>query len=248
VSAAGYRAILFDLFGTLVTFDPTALPEVVVGGRRVRATVGAWSDLVTTAIPGLDLEHLWEALVTVSGELDRERTATAIEHPSRERFRRMLLRLGCSADAASELGAVCARAHMRVLAAATRFPPEHARLLADVATRRRLGVITNFDDTATAYEILDRHGILRQVGTVVVSEAVGLRKPHGVLVRMALRDLDADASEAVMIGDHAREDVGAAAAAGVDAVWIDVRGEGVAPDAPRPRWVVRTLPEVTAIV
>jgi FMN phosphatase YigB (HAD superfamily) len=248
VTAGGYRAVLFDLFGTLVTFDARALPEIVVGGRRVHATLGAWFDLLGAAMPGLDLECFWEALVAVSVELDRERIATAIEQPSRERFRRALVRVGCPADDAIELGALCARAHMRVIAGATRFPADHARLLHDVAGCRRVGVITNFDDTATAYDILDRHGILRHAKTVVVSEAVGLRKPHGALVRMALRDLEVDAAETVLVGDHAREDVGAAAAAGVDAVWIDTRGEGVLPDAPRPRWIVRALPEILPIV
>ena len=49
-----------------------------------------------------------------------------------------------------------------------------------------------------------------------------------------------------MIGDHPIEDVGAATAAGVDAVWIDTAGTGVAADRPAPRYVVRTLPDVGA--
>ena len=111
-----------------------------------------------------------------------------------------------------------------------------------------VGVITNFDDTATAYEILARHGILPRLGAVVVSEAIGLRKPSPVLVRLALRELDVPAPDAVMIGDHAIEDVGAANAAGVDAIWIDKTGEGVTDGNPTPRWIVRSLLEVAPIL
>ena len=114
---------------------------------------------------------------------------------------------------------------MTCLASTTRFPEAHARLLAEASTRCALGVITNFDDTATAYAILARHGILPRLGTVVVSEAVGLRKPNPLLVALALRDLGVAPGEAVLIGDHPIEDVGAATAAGVDAVWIDTAGD-----------------------
>jgi HAD superfamily hydrolase (TIGR01509 family) len=137
---------------------------------------------------------------------------------------------------------------MRAIADATRFPPEHAAFLADVAARRAVGVITNFDDTATAYEILARHGILAHAGTVVVSEAVGLRKPHPALVRIALRDLDVAPAHAVLIGDHAHEDVGAATAAGIDAIWIDLHQKGAARDAPTPRYVVQKLTDALPLL
>ena len=134
------------------------------------------------------------------------------------------------------------------IAAATRFPPERAAVLARASERAGVAVITNFDDTGTAYAILDRHDILRRVGSVVVSEAVGLRKPHPVLVRLALRDLGTPASGALMVGDNFVEDVGAAHAAGVDAAWIDVGDRGVPPTLAPPRYVVRSFAEVAALL
>ncbi len=243
-----YRAVLFDLFGTLVRFDATALPEIEVDGRRVRSTLPRWSALVTEALPALSLARFADAVVEVSAELDGERAATAIEIPSRERFRRALLRVACPDDVAAELAPLCARGHMQAIADATRFPAEHAQVLATIAARGPIAVITNFDDTATAYTILATHGILARASSVVVSEAIGLRKPHPALVRTALRDLAVAPADAVMIGDHAREDVGAAAAAGVDAIWIDVHGTGLASGAPVPQYVVRTLREAAALV
>jgi FMN phosphatase YigB (HAD superfamily) len=245
--STGYRAALFDLFGTLVVFDTTALPEVVVDGRRIRSTSDAFEPLVEEAVPGRGVAAVQRALMEVSAELDRARRATAVELPSRERFRRALARVGCAAEAVDELAPLFVRAHMRRILGATRFPDDHARLLAHLSARGPVGVITNFDDTATAFEILARHGILARLRSVVVSEAVGLRKPHGALVRMALRDLGVAASEALMVGDHPLEDVGAAAAAGVDAAWIDAEGTGVAAGHPVPRYVVRRLPDVAPL-
>jgi HAD superfamily hydrolase (TIGR01549 family) len=243
-----YHAVLFDLFGTLVVFDTTALPEIVVDGRRIRSTLGAWSGLVEEALPGVGVEGFARAVMAVSVDLDRARRETTGEFSSRERFRRALALVGCDVAATEELAPLFARAHMRGIAAATRFPAEHQAVLARARARGGVAIITNFDDTATAYDILVRLGIREQVETVVVSEAVGLRKPHGALVRLALRDLGVMPADALMIGDHALEDVGAATAAGVDAAWIDVEGVGVAPTAPAPRYVVRTLPEVAPIL
>jgi FMN phosphatase YigB (HAD superfamily) len=83
-----------------------------------------------------------------------------------------------------------------------------------------VAVVSNFDDTASAYAILARHGLLERVDAVVISEAVGRRKPHPLPIVAALRSLDVAASDAVFIGDGATADVGAARAAGVTAVLI----------------------------
>jgi FMN phosphatase YigB (HAD superfamily) len=246
--SAGYRAALFDLFGTLVHFDTTVLPEIEVDGRRLRSTSDGWHDLLADAMPGVSVAEFLRATWQVSVELDEARRATAIEFPSRERFRRALVHVGCDAAAAVELAPLFARGHLERLASVTHFPPAHAEVLERVSGRYAVAVVTNFDDTTTAYEILDRHGILPRLGAVVVSEAVGLRKPHPTLVRLALRALGVAPREAVMIGDHALEDVGAAVAAGVDAVWIDAAGMGVAVGNPAPRYVVESLGELAAIL
>lgn len=248
MSGSPYRATLFDLFGTLVHFDAGSLPEVVIDGRAVRSTLGYWAPLIGELIPGADAQTLGRALMAVSVELDRERVATCTEHPSRERFRRAVMRLGLASREADEVGPILARAHMRGIAEATRCPPEHLAVLEQAGRHGGgIAIITNFDDTATAYEILDRHGILRRVQTVVVSEAVGLRKPHPSLVRLALRDLGVEASAALMVGDNVVEDVGAAHAAGIDAAWIDTAGAGVPEGTAPPRYVVRALTEVARL-
>jgi len=189
---------------------------------------------------------LARAVLDASVALDRERMERHVEFPSRERFRRALERLGIDGTAAAETAAEFARAHMRGIVDATRFPPEHARVLDEACRLGPVGIITNFDDASAAYAILARHEILRRVRSVVVSEAVGLRKPHPALVRVALRELGV--ASAVMIGDHAVEDVGVAAAAGIDAIWIDARGVGTSAGNPVPRHIVRALPEVLPLL
>ena len=184
-----YRGLLFDLFGTLVHFDARRLPALDIAGERVRTTVAALGGLLEAWVPGATPEAFWRALLAVSEEMAQARTEQLIELPSRERFRRALERVGCADDCRAEAAVILSRAHMAAIVAATVLPPEHATLLAALRPSYRLGVVSNFDDTGAAYEILARHGVLPLLDTVVVSEALGLRKPHPALVRTGLRGL-----------------------------------------------------------
>jgi FMN phosphatase YigB (HAD superfamily) len=239
-----YRGVLLDLFGTLITFDPGRLPELAIGNQRVRSTVAALGPLVAEWVPGVALADFWQALLTVSEEMARARVYDQVELPSRERFRRALERVGCEESHQGEAAVHLSRAHMARIVDVTVFPPAHAALLASLRLRHRIGVVSNFDDTGAAYDILLRHGIAPHVDTVVVSEALGLRKPHPAVIGAGVRGLGLNAADVLMVGDTWGEDVAGARAAGVDVVWIDAHGRGVPDGEPPPRGVVRALPEV----
>src|SRR5262245_66375609 len=100
--ATAYRGVLLDLFGTLIAFEPDRLPELVVGGERVRSSVAALGPLLAEWVPDVTLADFWQALLTVSEEMARARAYDHVELPSRERFRRALERVGCDAGRAAE--------------------------------------------------------------------------------------------------------------------------------------------------
>ena len=246
--AARYRGILFDLFGTLITFDPGRLPELRTPAGPVRSTVAALEGLLAEWARDVPAATFWQALLSVSDEMARARAYDHIELPSRERFRRALERVGCDEATQAEAAVHLSRAHMAVIVGTTVFPPAHAELLEALRPRYRLGVVSNFDDTGAAYDILLRHGIASRLDAIVVSEALGLRKPHPALMRAALRGIGVEAAEAIVVGDTFREDVAGARAAGIDAAWIDAAGRGVPNGEEAPRWILRTLPELAAIL
>jgi HAD superfamily hydrolase (TIGR01509 family) len=243
-----YRGILFDLFGTLVAFDVGRLPELATGSGRVRSTVAGLEPLLAQIVPGVTAVAFWQALLSVSEEMAQARAYDHVELPSRERFRRALERVGRGDDGVAETAAVLSRAHMSLIARATVLPPAHAQLLASLRPRYRLGLVSNFDDTGAAYDVLLRHGIATSLDVVVVSEGIGLRKPHPALMRAGLRGLGLAASEVLFVGDTYAEDVLGAQAAGMDVAWIDVHGSGVPDGQPPPRYVVSTLAEVAAFL
>jgi HAD superfamily hydrolase (TIGR01549 family) len=236
-----YRGLLLDLFGTLIAFDPARLPEMVVGETRLRTTVVALEPLLCQWTPGVTPERFFDTLVSVSEELARARAWDHIELPSRERFRRALERVGCEEEQLAEAAVHLSRAHMRLVADATTVPAGHHALLEELRPKYRLGLVSNFDDTATAYDILLRHRLAGFLDPIIVSEALGLRKPHPALIRAGLTGLGLGPDEVLFVGDTFNEDIAGAHAAGVDAAWIDAKGRGVPDDGPRPRYVLRTL-------
>jgi FMN phosphatase YigB (HAD superfamily) len=246
--AAPYGGVLLDLFGTLITVDPGRLPELEVNGVRYRTTVAGLGDALAVWVPGVTVEAFARAFLAVSEELARARGTEHVELPSRERFRRALVQLGCAEGTVAEAAVDLSRAHMAFIAGATVFPLAHRALLDELRPRYRLGLVSNFDDTGTAYDILVRHGIATYLDTVVISEALGLRKPHPAVVRAGVRGLGLPAREILFVGDTFGEDVAGARAAGLDAAWIDVHGRGVPEAAAPPRYVLRALPELAALL
>lgn len=255
--AARYRGVLFDLFGTLIEFETRRLPPLRIGDAEIHSTVGALADLLTEWVPGQTPETFFPALVSVSDEMARARAYDHVELPSRERFRRALERVGCDDDRIAEASIHLSRAHMAMIAQATYLPSAHLELLKGLRPTHRLGLVSNFDDTAAAYDILRQHDVAQYLDTVIVSEALGLRKPHPALFRAGLRGLGLRADEVLFVGDTFDQDVLGAHAAHVDVAWIDAgaardghahRPPGVPDRAPPPTFVVRGLPDVATIL
>jgi len=245
---APYRGVLFDLFGTLIGFDAERLPTLDVGGKAVRTTVGALGPLLAEFVPAVSPDEFLQALLTASDEIARARAYEHVELPSRERFRRALERVGCDDGLIAEAAVHLSRAHMAAIVAATVMPPVHAALVARLHGRLPLGLVSNFDDTSAAWDILCRHGLAGCFDVVVVSEALGLRKPHPALLRAGLRGLDLPADAVLFVGDTFREDVVGAQAAGIDVAWIDAAGAGVPAGGAPPTWVVRELTGIAHLV
>jgi putative hydrolase of the HAD superfamily len=246
---AGYTAVFFDLFDTLVRFDRDRLPTVQVDGRTVKSTVGHLHALLARHIPGCTLEACYRALLGSWQEAERLRGIDDREVPARERFADFFRRLELDpATLPRGLDTALIEAHRRELAKAAEFPAHHAPLLERLARHRRLAVVSNFDYSPTARGILEAAGVLELFAAVVVSDEVGWRKPHPEIFAAAFRRTGADPARTLFVGDRLDIDVVGAHRAGMDAAWVNPGGEGVPPGAAAPRYVIRDLAELEAIV
>ncbi|MEO5657958.1 MAG: HAD family hydrolase [Nitrospiria bacterium] len=211
-----YRAILFDLCDTLVHFDAERLPLIEVDGRPTRSTAETiFRELPPGPLIPFDTFHA--CLLDVTAEIAAARDVDHREVTSRERFRRILERLGAEAspDAADRLVA----AHMTRLAHALVSPSHHREVLESLGRRYRLGIVTNFDHAPTVHAVLRRDGLASSFEVVVISGETGWRKPHRAIFETALRQLGLGPREAFFVGDNFALDVEGASGMGMSAAW-----------------------------
>ncbi|MET0851107.1 MAG: HAD family hydrolase, partial [Candidatus Rokuibacteriota bacterium] len=163
------RAVLFDLFDTLIVFERERLPEITVGGRPVRSTAGHLHEALRPFAPHVPLADFVAALRASWEDAERIRNETHREVAAPERFGTMFRRLGVDpAGLPAEAIPTLLATHMRVLAGAMVFPDHHRDLLDRLRRRHRLAVVSNFDYTPTARDILERAGVADLFQTVVV--------------------------------------------------------------------------------
>lgn len=120
-------------------------------------------------------------------------------------------------------------------------------LITTLAGRVKLGLVTNGLPGAQALK-LRLSGIAGRFEAVAVSGAVGAGKPAPELFQWALRQLDVDAGDAIVIGDRLERDVEGARRAGIRSVWLNRYGAAAPPGAPTPDYVVTGLHEVMGII
>jgi FMN phosphatase YigB (HAD superfamily) len=244
-----WQAVLFDLFDTLVLFDRDRLPLLVVNGRPLHTTAGALYQLFRTHAPDVDLARFVDALLWSWQEAERLRAIDHREIPAPARFRLLFERLGLDPGAVPPaLVQALLGAHRRELTRAMEFPPHHGAVLGRLAQHHRLAIVSNFDWAPTVRGILGDAGVMDLFATVVVSDEVGWRKPNPAIFEAALRQLGVEPGQALFVGDRPDIDVAGAQAVAIDAVWINRPGAPLPTGVGPPRFEIRDLAELPAIV
>jgi putative hydrolase of the HAD superfamily len=210
------RAIVFDLFDTLVDLPMDTLPRVEIEGRHLMATTGALHEALRARAP-VSFGDFVRALTAV----DREWRATHWERDrelsTRDRFARVAKALDLDDPT---LPAILTDVHMGMLEAIAVAPAHHAALLARLHERYRIGLCSNWTWTPTALAILETTQLRASLDAVVISADHGLRKPRREIFESTLAALGVTPSEAVHVGDNLKADVAGAAALGIRTVWI----------------------------
>ena len=242
-------AILFDLFDTLVRFDRERMPQIEINGKTVRSSAGLLHAILTTQAPQVGLDRCYEALGESWREAERLRAIDHREVPAAARFAHFFRTLGLDETALPDgFGRALIDAHRNALGRAAEFPAHHGPLLRRLAERYKLAVVSNFDYTPTALDILERAGVVDLFETIVVSDEVGWRKPRRDIFDAALDRLGVGAQESLFVGDRADMDVLGAQQIGMDAAWINRDGEPLPAGIQAPTYEIRDLGELATIL
>jgi len=97
--------------------------------------------------------------------------------------------------------------------------PDTLPLLKTLKPKKKLALISNFDHPPHIYSLLSKFNIEKYFDTIIISGAVGVRKPDPQIFTLALEQTGLHPDEAMHVGDSL-EDVQGASNAGVLPVYI----------------------------
>jgi FMN phosphatase YigB (HAD superfamily) len=242
------RAIVFDLFDTLVDLHFDRLPETRVRDQTLRGSTVTLHEIARDFVP-LDVVAFAAELRESDRALYEHTYKVGLELPVERRFRAFAERLGVTdPDFVSRLGS----AHMGVLRSVAEAPAHHREVLETLSREFRIGICSNFSDGRTARSVLDEAGLLDSFHAVVISEENGFRKPRSEIFEDVLSRLETDPAETLHVGDSLVADVAGAAGARINTAWLTrrVRDPEAALadyDGPRPEYTLADLAELVGL-
>lgn len=243
------RAVVFDLFDTLVDIHMDRLPPVEIDGRRHPSTAGHLHALVRERAD-VSWEDFGKALYAVEREVRAPRAEQGRELPTLERMEEILRRLGLrDAGLAERL----TDTHMALLREQVTTHAHHVAVLDELRGKVRLAVCSNFSHSQTALRILEDAGLRWHFDAVLVSDATGYRKPRREIFDATCAVLGVAPAETLHVGDHLKLDVMGGSAAGLHTAWLvrritDPETALREHTGPAPTHVIRDLAEVPGLL
>lgn len=245
-----FKAVVLDLFDTLVKWEPDRLPLIELNGRQVHSTM-PWVFPALERRLGDTFDHqgFIEVYTGVVEEILAEREREGTEITCFERFARTLKRmLPHPEDELHPFAHDLTRVHMDAVRSVTWAPVERVEAVRRIAPYYRLGLLSNFDDAQCGREVLSDTGVAHLFEAIIISAEVGLRKPNPMIYRQMLERFGLEANEVLFVGDTPREDVAGPQGVGMRTAWISKGASAVPEGIPQPHFVIADLSELPQIL
>jgi YjjG family noncanonical pyrimidine nucleotidase len=196
------RWVLFDLDGTLFDYDASANDAVAA----TLADVGVQpSDALLASYARINDRH-WQAL---------ERGETTAARLRLERWQDLFEEFGIEGIDVAPLS----ERYLGNLAASSHLIDGAVEVVATIAARHPVGYITNgLADVQRPR--LEASPLAGYASATVISDEIGVAKPHPAIFEAALEQLgDPPRDRVTMVGDNLAADIGGAAQLGLETVW-----------------------------
>jgi FMN phosphatase YigB (HAD superfamily) len=211
-----YRAVIFDLDGTLVSEEH--------GVEEATAAVAEALSAEGYAVSGDALNAARQSVVREAMAQNRGNWPSWLTRV--EWMRRAFTLVAAPAELAPELAPVYLEGRLAGLTLIT----DTIALLDVLAPRVSTALITNGDGGEQRLK-LDRVGLNDYFPQPVISAEFGAQKPAAEIFLHTVRTLEIQPSEAVYIGNSYGNDVEGAAGAGLDSIWFNESGAAPPGDA-----------------
>jgi len=215
----GYKAVFFDVGGTLLRVHPS-VGEVYARYARAFGFTGSPGDV------DAEFRRQWKAVGGIES-LGRQSGLTIEKAFWRDLVRRVFEHCGGLEDFAGYFEEIYEafrrKEHWRVYE-----DVQESDLLGKLKSRGViLGVISNWDSRLP--ETLRDIGLARYFDFILASTVVGSAKPDRKIFEEALRQSGVRREEACHIGDEPKTDIQGAKNAGLDAILVDREGRHLEP-------------------
>lgn len=239
------RGVIFDLGSTLIRFDGEWADTL----KRMRSDLLAFLQSHGYAPEGQAFLDTYAARLD---EFYSQRQNDWIEYTAALALRLSLAEHGAEAvpDWLIERALEVSFAHSESRWAP--MPGAHALLEWLQAEQFHIGLISNASDEANVQRLIDNAGLRPWLDPIIVSAAVGIRKPNPRIFEMVLAQWGLPPAEAVMVGDTLGADVLGAQLAGMHSVWATMQADNAANRAHRdtilPEATIGDLGELPAVL
>ncbi len=207
------RGVIFDLGQTLIRFE----------GDRLRTYQESRAALVKALQDdGLEFDSraFRRAFTAALDRYYREREVTLLETGLAGVLQEVLARFGLG-----QIGPESQRRALDAMYAVSearwKVLPAAAEVLQELqADGLRLGLLSNAADEANVQRLVEKSGLRPFLGPILVSAALGVRKPDPRAFQAALQAMQLPPHEVVMVGDTLQADVLGARRMGMPSIWL----------------------------
>ncbi len=241
------RGVIFDLGSTLIYsgYDQnwgTILP-------RMRADLLRHLNARGYA---LDPQAFLNRLAANTAVFDEQRQRDWVEYTTTYLLTRTLEELGAPPPTPAALAEALNAYYAYSEGLYELLPEAHATLTALQAAGLRLAIISNAGDNDNVQRLIDNAQLRPYFDPIIVSAAVGLRKPNPRIFDHVLRPWGLPAHACVMVGDTLGADILGAQMAGLHNVWLTAHADSPANHAHRgnivPEAEIAALRELPALL
>jgi HAD superfamily hydrolase (TIGR01549 family) len=236
-----FDTLIFDLGSTLLYFDgewSRVYPQADIELARYLQAAGLKFNPET---------FLKEFRARMDDSYE-ERETEFIEHPTAQTLRKMLDEWGFR-HAGDEVVESALKSMYRITQAYWKVEEDARPTLQRLREQGyRLGIISNAADDPDVQTLVDKAGLRSYFEVILSSAAVGLRKPHPEIFKIALKALETPPARAAMIGDTLEADILGGQQAGMFTIWITRRAvvpaNSPSEDSIKPNAVIGKLNEL----
>lgn len=239
------QGVIFDLGWTLIRYTGD-IPSTRGAGRRALV-----DSLVRDGVqlePAAFLARFGERLE----EYDRQRHADFLEFTMAWVVAETLKDLGVPPAAAGQVSRAV-RALYLVIERHWEARPEAQAVLDELARAGlRMGMFSNAADEGDVRRLISQCGFDGRFDPILISAALGIRKPNPRGFELILAEWGVAPGEAVMVGDTLGADILGAQNAGIHNIWldtgVDTPGNLAHRETIHPEFAIRNLGELPAIL